>query len=190
MIGKMPGDEWQRFANLRLLYTYMAAYPGKKLLFMGNELAQYREWSHDRELDWELLEYDLHSGLQALVGDLNRLYRDIPALHRLDFESAGFDWIDCHDADQSTLSFLRRDDAGGHVVVALNFTPVPREGFRLGVPQGGHYAEVMNSDSAFYGGSNIGNLGGVTAVAQPWMGRSHAIEITLPPLAGVILRPK
>jgi len=190
MIGKMPGDEWQRFANLRLLYTYMFAYPGKKLLFMGNELGQYGEWSEEGQLDWEVLDYDVHAGLRNLVGDLNRLYRDIPALHRLDFETGGFDWIDCHDADQSTLSFLRYDDAGGFVVVALNFTPVPREGFRLGVPRGGHYTEVINSDSAYYAGSNLGNGGGVTAVDREWMGRTHSLEITLPPLGGVILRPE
>jgi 1,4-alpha-glucan branching enzyme len=189
MIGKMPGDEWQRFANLRLLYTYMYAYPGKKLQFMGNELAQYSEWSHDHPLEWGLLDYPLHGGVQSLVGDLNRLYQDTPALHRLDFEASGFDWIDCHDADQSTLSFLRFDDQGHFVVVALNFTPVPREGYRIGVPQGGHYTEMLNSDSSYYGGSDVGNGGGVTAEERAWMGRSHALELTLPPLAGIILKP-
>ncbi|HKJ70648.1 MAG TPA: 1,4-alpha-glucan branching protein GlgB [Gammaproteobacteria bacterium] len=190
MIGKMPGDEWQRFANLRLLYTFMFAYPGKKLLFMGNELGQYGEWSEEGQLDWDVLQYDVHAGLRNLVGDLNRLYRDSAALHRLDFEAGGFDWIDCHDADQSTLSFLRYDDAGGLAVAAFNFTPMPRERFRLGVPRRGHYAEVLNSDSAFYAGSNVGNLGGVAAEDREWSGRPHSIEITLPPLAGVILKPE
>ncbi|MEF8793518.1 1,4-alpha-glucan branching protein GlgB [Thiohalorhabdus sp.] len=190
MIRKMPGDEWQRFANLRVLYTFMYAYPGKKLLFMGNELGQYSEFSEERQLDWEVLDSDFHSGLVNLVGELNRLYREDPALHSQDFDAAGFDWIDPHDSDQSTLSFLRFDQAGNPVVAAFNFTPVPREQFRLGVPQGGHYAEVFNSDSAFYGGSNLGNLGGVPAKDREWMGRPYAIEVTLPPLAGVILRPE
>ena len=189
LIGKMPGDDWQRFANLRLLYTYMYAYPGKKLHFMGCEIAQWSEWSEERALEWDLLEYDSHGGIQALVADLNHLHRDEPALHRLDFEEGGFDWVDCHDADQSTLSFLRYSDGGRFVVGVFNFTPVPREGFRLGVPRGGRYVEVINSDSAFYGGSNLGNGGGVVAEERDWMGRPYSITITLPPLAGVILRP-
>ncbi len=189
LLAKMPGDDWQRFANLRLLYTYMYAYPGKKLLFMGNELAHWREWSEERALDWELLQYPPHSGIQALVADLNRLHREEPALYRLDFESAGFDWLDCHDAEQSTLSFLRYDDKGRFVVGVFNFTPVPREGFRLGVPRRGHYTELINSDAGLYGGSNLGNLGGVLAVEREWMGRPYSIELVLPPLAGLIFRP-
>jgi len=189
MIGKMPGDEWQRFANLRLLYTYMFAYPGNKLLFMGNELGQYSEWSDERQLEWDILQYDVHSGLRTLVGDLNRLYRELPALHQLDFETEGFDWVDCHDADQSTLSFLRYDRDGGLVVAAFNFTPMPREGFRLGVPVGGYYRELLSSDSAFYAGSDLGNGGGVTAEEREWMGRPYSLEITLPPLAGVLFQP-
>ncbi|HKJ88010.1 MAG TPA: 1,4-alpha-glucan branching enzyme, partial [Gammaproteobacteria bacterium] len=188
MIGKMPGDEWQKFANLRLLYTYMFAYPGRKLLFMGNEIGQWEEWGEEGPLNWDILQYGFHSGLQSLVGDLNRLHREEPALHRQDFDQGGFDWIDCHDSDQSTLSFLRY--AGDRFVVgAFNFTPVPREAFRLGVPRGGHYRELISSDSAFYGGSDMGNGGGVTAVEEPWMGRPHSVSLTLPPLGGVLLRP-
>ncbi|KPV40072.1 glycogen branching protein [Thiohalorhabdus denitrificans] len=188
MIAKMPGDEWQKFANLRLLYAYMYAYPGKKLLFMGNEFGQWEEWSEEGALSWEVLQYGAHEGLRSLVADLNRLHREEPALHGQDFQEQGFEWIDCHDADQSTLSFLRRD--GDRLVVgAFNFTPVPREGFRLGVPRGGPYRELLSSDSAFYGGSDVGNGGGVTAVEEPWMGRPYSLTLTLPPLGAVLLRP-
>ncbi|MFA9462004.1 1,4-alpha-glucan branching protein GlgB [Thiohalorhabdus methylotrophus] len=188
MVAKMPGDEWQKFANLRLLYTYMYAYPGKKLLFMGNEIGQWEEWGEERGLRWEVLQHGFHNGLQSLVADLNRVHREEPALFRHDFSEEGFAWIDCHDADQSTLSFLRYD--GGRLVVgAFNFTPVPRAPFRLGVPRGGHYRELINSDSAFYGGSDLGNAGGVTASEAPWMGHPYSITLTLPPLAGIILRP-
>lgn len=184
MLGKMPGDEWQRFANLRLLYTYMFTYPGKKLLFMGNEFAQILEWNYDRELEWEVLQYPLHRGMLALVADLNRLYLRHPELYRYDFASRGFEWIDCHDALQSTLSYLRKSD-DDFLVVALNFTPVPRHSYRLGVPEPGSYQEIFNSDSQLYGGSNIGN-GWIEAEPIPWMGRPYSISITLPPLAGVI----
>ncbi|QKT04539.1 1,4-alpha-glucan branching protein GlgB [Ectothiorhodospiraceae bacterium 2226] len=186
MIDKMPGDPWQRFANLRLLYAYLYTQPGKKLLFMGCEFAQGREWSHDRALDWELLERPQHQGIQRLVADLNRLYREQPALHRLDFDERGFEWIDCHDTAQSTLSYVRKDEHGATIVVALNFTPLPRKGYRIGVPHAGFYREVMNTDSAHYGGSDVGNGGGVMASAVPWMGREHSMEITLPPLAAVV----
>ncbi len=189
LLGKMPGDDWQRFANLRLLYSYMYAYPGKKLHFMGCEIAQRSEWTEERTVEWDLLQYDPHRGIQALVADLNRLHREEPALHRLDFEASGFEWIDCHDAVQSTLSFLRHSGDGRMVVGAFNFTPVPREGFRIGVPRPGYYTEILNSDSAFYGGSDLGNGGGVTADERDWMGRPYSINITLPPLAGVLLRP-
>ncbi|MCK7581991.1 MAG: alpha amylase C-terminal domain-containing protein [Chromatiales bacterium] len=155
---------------------------------MGNEIAQWHEWRPDRGLDWDLLEEPSHRGVQLLLRDLNRLYRTLPALHQQDFEGQGFSWIDCHDADQSVISFLRYGRDGSFVVVALNFTPVPRHGYRLGVPTPGLYAEVLNSDSAYYGGSNTGNGSGIAAVPQPWMGRPASIEITLPPLAGVILQ--
>ncbi|MBN2700070.1 MAG: 1,4-alpha-glucan branching protein GlgB [Methylothermaceae bacterium] len=184
MLTKMPGDEWQRFANLRLLYTYMLTYPGKKLLFMGSELAQPSEWDVERELEWDLLQYPLHQGVQSLVADLNRLYRNQTELHQYDFESQGFEWVDCHDSSQSTLSYLRRS-ADDFLLVALNFTPVPRHDYRLGVPEPGAYQEILNSDSQFYGGSNLGN-GWIEADPIPWMGRPYSISITLPPLAGVV----
>ncbi len=189
LLHKMPGDDWQRFANLRLLYTYQWTYPGKKLLFMGNEFAQRGEWNHDAELEWHLLEHAPHQGVQKLVGDLNRLYRELPALHRHDFEQQGFEWIDCHDAAQSVISYVRR--AGERLaVVVLNFTPVVREGYRVGVPRGGRWREVLNSDSEWYGGSNVGNGGGVEAEPVPWMGRPWSLRLTLPPLAGLILVPE
>jgi 1,4-alpha-glucan branching enzyme len=186
MLNKMPGDTWQRFANLRLLYTYMFTYPGKKLLFMGNEMAQPKEWNFDQALDWQVLNEPLNHGLHSLVTELNHLYREIPALHYFDFESEGFDWIDCHDAAQSVLSYQRKGPEG-FVVVALNFTPVPREAYRLGVPESGVYRERLNSDSSFFGGSNVGNAGAVVAEPKPWMGHPWSLSLTLPPLAGLIL---
>ncbi len=187
LLDKMPGDGWQKFANLRLLFTYQMTYPGKKLNFMGNELAQGREWRIDGELDWSLLEREQHQGMKSLSRDLNRLYRDLPALHELDFTSDGFAWIDCHDADQSVLSYLRRDRNGAFVAAILNFTPVPRRGYRIGVPQSGLYREIFNSDSLYYGGSNLGNGEGATAENTPWMGYPYSIVITVPPLAGIVL---
>jgi len=188
MLAKMPGDEWQRFANLRLLYTYMYAYPGKKLLFMGCEFGQGSEWNFEQALDWYVLEYPLHQGVKALLRDLNQLYRQDPSLHRHDFDPRGFEWIDCHDSDNSTLSFLRKD--GDEIsVVILNFTPVPRHDYRIGVPQGGLWHEVLNSDSAYYQGSNLGNNGLLQAEATPWMGRPWSLNLTLPPLGGLILKP-
>ncbi|MFM1891634.1 MAG: hypothetical protein RLZ44_711, partial [Pseudomonadota bacterium] len=157
MIGKMPGDDWQQFASLRLLYAMQWTYPGKKLLFMGSEFAQRAEWNHDAELEWDLLQYESHRGVLDLVRDLNRLYRDDPALHHLEFKPEGFEWIDCHDASQSVLSYLRTDGQGHYTAVLLNFTPVPREGYRIGLPCGGWWAEVINTDSASYWGSNLGN---------------------------------
>ncbi|HQU15050.1 MAG TPA: 1,4-alpha-glucan branching protein GlgB [Gammaproteobacteria bacterium] len=188
MLDKMPGDEWQRFANLRLLYTYMFTYPGKKLLFMGNEFAHGCEWNHERSLDWYLLDYPNHRGIQQLVQDLNHLYRREPSLHRYDFEPRGFQWIDCHDASQSVLSYLRLSE---HelVAVALNFTPVVRRDYRLGVPHPGYYREIHNSDSEYYGGSNVGNGAGVEAEAIPWMGQPYSIRLILPPLAAIVLKP-
>ncbi|PKO83715.1 MAG: 1,4-alpha-glucan branching enzyme [Betaproteobacteria bacterium HGW-Betaproteobacteria-11] len=189
LLGKMPGDAWQRFANLRLLLAYQMTAPGKKLLFMGGEFGQPWEWRAGEELPWYLLQFPPHAGLQRLVRDLNRLYRDIPALHDLDFCSEGFQWIDCHDADQSVVSWLRRARDGSHVVVALNFTPLPRHGYRLGVPQAGTYVERLNSDAALYGGGNLGNGGRVQAGTREWMGQPASLELTLPPLAALVLLP-
>lgn len=188
LLGKMPGDGWQQFANLRLLMAYQATTPGKKLNFMGNEFGQGREWSEARELDWELLQYPLQSGMQALCRDLNRLHRNVAALHELDFEFEGFRWVDCHDSDQSVLSYLRYAKDRSHVVVVLNFTPVVRRGYRIGVPEVGGYVEILNTDSSFFGGSNVGNGAGLDARAEPWMGLPASVELTLPPLACVVLR--
>ncbi|MCC5859656.1 MAG: 1,4-alpha-glucan branching protein GlgB [Ectothiorhodospiraceae bacterium] len=189
LLDRMPGDRWQKFANLRLLYAYQYAYPGKKLLFMGNEFGEPHEWSHARGLDRRLLDDPAHAGVRRLVTDLNRLYRDRPALHGEDFEPSGFEWIDCHDADQSVLSFLRR---GGDrlMIVVCNFTPVPRHGYRIGVPHAGRYRECLNSDAAVYGGSNVGNCGRAGAEPFPWMGRPCSITLTLPPLGCVYLEPE
>jgi 1,4-alpha-glucan branching enzyme len=191
MLDKMPGDAWQKFANLRLLYTYMWTHPGKKLLFMGSEFGQWNEWNSGQSLDWGLTRYEPHSKLRTLLRDLNRMMQDQPALHQLDFDGSGFEWIDLHDSEQSVLSYIRKGkDPHDIVVVALNFTPVPRESYRLGVPRAGFYREMLNSDSEVYGGSNMGNGGGVQTEAQPWMGRSHSVTLTLPPLGAVILRPE
>ncbi|MCZ6525551.1 MAG: 1,4-alpha-glucan branching protein GlgB [Gammaproteobacteria bacterium] len=186
MINKMPGVDWQRFANLRLLYTYMFTYPGKKLLFMGSEFAQWNEWDHERSLDWELLDVPAHAQVQSLVSDLNRLYVQHPALHYYDFDDHGFEWIDCHDASQSVLSYLRKYQ-DRYLVVILNFTPVPRHGYRLGVPCSGYYRELINSDSEYYGGSNVGNDAGVQSASIAWMGKDQSITLDLPPLAGLVL---
>ena len=187
LLGRMPGDAWQQFANLRLLFTYQMTNPGKKLNFMGNEFGQGREWNSGWQLDWELLETAWHAQVRTLLRDLNRLYRTLPCLHELDFTHEGFAWIDCHDADQSVLSYIRKDRNGRSAVVALNFTPVAREGYRIGCPAPGFWREVFNSDSAYYGGSNLGNGAGLVAEDTPWMGYPHSLVITLPPLAGVIL---
>jgi 1,4-alpha-glucan branching enzyme len=187
LLGKMPGDDWQRFANLRLLFTLQMTAPGKKLSFMGNEIAQSHEWRDGEELPWHLLQWAPHAGVQALVRDLNRLYRDVPALYDLDFDSGGFSWVDCHDAEQSVVSWLRWARDGSCVVVALNFTPVPRHGYRIGVPEAGVYGEIFNSDSRHYGGSDLGNGAGLLATEPAWMGRPASLELTLPPLAGVVL---
>jgi len=186
MINKMPGDYWQRFANLRLLYTYMFTYPGKKLLFMGSEFGQWGEWDHHVGLDWALLEYPNHAQLRSLVGELNNMYNTRQALHFRDFDQGGFEWIDCHDASQSALSYLRRHE-NSFLVIVLNFTPVPRYDYRLGVPASGYYRELLNSDSGYFGGSNLGNANGVHAEALSWMGRPYSIKLNLPPLAGLIL---
>ncbi|SDX39349.1 1,4-alpha-glucan branching protein GlgB [Thiocapsa roseopersicina] len=188
MLDKMPGDAWQKFASLRLLYTLMFSYPGKKLLFQGCEFAHGSEWDFDAAMDWDLLERPQHEGIKQIVSDLNRLYREQPALHEVDFDSSGFEWIDCHDSSQSVLSYLRKDLSGEQIVAAaFNFTPVPRTNYRIGVPEPGFYREALNSDAALYGGSNVGNQGGVEAEPVSWMGRPYSIPIALPPLAGIIL---
>jgi 1,4-alpha-glucan branching enzyme len=187
----MPGDRWQKFANLRSLYGLMWAHPGKKLLFMGGELAQEQEWSHDRSLDWHLLETVEHAGVQSLVRDLNRVYRDEPALWEVDFEPDGFRWIEPNDAAANTLAFARFSRDGRRVVVcACNFSPVPRMGYRLGLPSGGRWVEALNTDSSFYGGSNVGNLGGVVAEDKGWHDQPWSAEVTLPPLGVVWLVPE
>jgi 1,4-alpha-glucan branching enzyme len=187
LLGKMPNDAWQQFANLRLLLTLQFTTPGKKLNFMGNEFGQGREWATGGELDWGLLQTHWHAGVQTLVRDLGRLYLNLPPLHELDFDSAGFAWIDCHDASQSVLAFVRRDRTGRSVIVALNFTPVPREGYRIGAPAAGFWREIFNSDSEYYGGGNIGNGAGAASEDRPWMGYPHSLVLTLPPLGGVVL---
>ena len=189
LLGKMPGDEWQRFANLRLLLTYQATTPGKKLSFMGNEIASGHEWRSREELPWHLLQWPGHQGVQALARDLNRLYAAESALHDQDFDVGGFSWIDCHDADQSVIAWLRYARNGDFVVVLLNFTPVPRVGYRIGLPQAGPYRELFNSDSRHYGGSDMGNGDGLMAVGESWMGRPASLTLTLPPLSGLVLAP-
>ena len=185
LLSKMPGDEWRRFANLRALYTMMFTYPGKKLLFMGCEFGQGSEWDHRQALDWHVLDYPLHRGVHKLVADLNRLYQNTPALYQFDFEPKGFEWVDCHDAPQSVLSYLRRS-GDDFALVVLNFTPIPRHNYRIGVPSAGIYQEILNSDSQYYGGSNVGN-GFLQAEAKEWMGRPFSLNMTLPPLAGLVL---
>ena len=187
LLDKMPGDAWQRFANLRLLFSYQFAHPGKKLNFMGNEFGQGREWDCGQALDWDLLHWDWHQGIQRLSRDLAHLYRDVPALHVQDFQGEGFSWVDCHDADQSVLSFLRWDRDGGFVLAVFNFTPVPRRNYRLGVPAAGRYHEIFNSDADAYHGGNIGNLP-LQAQAQAWMGLPHSLELVLPPLGAIYLQ--
>jgi 1,4-alpha-glucan branching enzyme len=186
LLDKMPNDAWQKFANLRLLYTWQYTHPGKKLLFMGGEIAQWHEWREAEALDWPLLEHDSHAGIHRLVRDLNRLYRELPALHRHDFEAQGFEWIDCNDSDRSILSYIRYGD-NQVLVCVLNFTPVPREAVTVGLPVAGHYREIMNTDAAIYGGSNVGNAGHVESVEQPWRDRPCSAVIDLPPLGAVLL---
>ncbi len=186
MFNKMPGDEWQRFANLRLLYTFMFTYPGKKLLFMGCEFGQGSEWNFNQTLDWYVLEYPGHKGVQTLVKDLNKIYTSHPALFQHDFEEQGFEWIDCHDVNQSVISYRRKTDKEDLIII-LNFTPVPREQYRIGVPAQGSYIEIFNSDSSYYYGSNTGN-GQALSEPIPWMNHDHSITVTLPPLAGIIFK--
>ena len=187
LLNKMPGDEWQRFANLRLLYTYMFTYPGKKLLFMGCEFGQGTEWNHHQSLDWYVLDYADHSGLRTLVRDLNTLYKNSPELYSYEFEEQGFEWIDCHDSEQSIISYIRRCGEQCFIIV-LNFTPVVRENYRIGVPYQGKYRELLNSDSDYYNGSNISNGVNILADHQTWMNQPYSITLNLPPLAGLVLR--
>ncbi|MBM4133359.1 MAG: 1,4-alpha-glucan branching protein GlgB [Nitrospira sp.] len=190
LLAKMPGDDWQKFANLRAFYGYMYGHPGKKMLFMGGEFGQWAEWNHDTSLSWHLLQYDPHAGLQRYVRDLNRLYVAEPALHQVDFDWAGFQWIDFSDAEQSVISFLRRSrDQADCILCIGNLTPVPRHGYRIGVPVPGWYRELLNSDAAIYGGSNQGNGGGIEAEAIPCHSHSYSISLTLPPLSFLFIKP-
>ncbi len=189
LIGKMPGDEWQKFANLRLLLGYMYGHPGKKLLFMGCEFGQWKEWEHDESLEWHVLQYQTHSGLQRWVRDINHIYRTEPALHELDFSREGFQWIDANDWEQSIISFLRKgSNEDSMFLVVCNFTPVPRHNYRVGVPHGGFWKEILNSDASDYGGSGLGNSGGAEAESMSAQGRDFSISLTLPPLSILFLK--
>jgi len=189
LLGKMPGDLWQKFANLRLMYAYMYAQPAKKLLFMGSEFGQWAEWSHDLSLEWHLLQYDSHRGLQNWVADLNRAYRAERALHEFDCDPMGFEWIDANDSEQSLLSFMRKSRGGDQIVVVVfNFTPLPRHNYRVGVPRGGYWQEILNSDSESYGGAGFGNLGGTEAQQIAAHGREHSLNLIVPPLGAVFFK--
>jgi 1,4-alpha-glucan branching enzyme len=189
LLEKMPGDDWQKFANLRLLLGYMYAHPGKKTLFMGGEWGQRREWAHQESLDWHLLQHESHQGIQKWVKDLNRLYRNEPSLYEIDFDPKGFEWIDFKDWENSIISFVRRGKNGQDCVVAVcNFTPVPRQNYRVGVPSKGFWREELNSDAQEYGGSGQGNMGGVESVPVPFQGKDHSLSLTLPPLSILILK--
>jgi 1,4-alpha-glucan branching enzyme len=189
LLEKMPGDNWQKFANLRLLLSSMFTQPGKNLLFMGAELGQRSEWAHESELEWGLLDHDAHRGISRLVGDLNRVYREEPALHEFDCEPEGFEWAVPNDSANSVIAFFRHGQRGT-VLVVHNMTPVPRHGYRIGVPQPGLWTEILNTDAEIYGGSGQGNLGGVGTgpLPVPHHGRPHSIDLTLPPLATVVLK--
>jgi 1,4-alpha-glucan branching enzyme len=188
LLNKMPGDEWQRFANARAFLAYMWTHPGKKLLFMGSDIGSPWEWNNDMSVPWNLLQYDLHNKLQLLVKELNRLYQSEPALYEVDFYHSGFEWVDFHDADNSTIAFIRRAEDGRFVLVCCNFTPVPREGYRFGVPEEGYYDEILNTDAEMFGGGNIGNGGVVSTDPIPAHGRPFSLYLTLPPLAVVAFR--
>ncbi|RZV31749.1 MAG: 1,4-alpha-glucan branching enzyme, partial [Chromatiales bacterium] len=186
ILGRMPGDRWQQFANLRAYYGVMYAHPGKKLQFMGNEIAQQDEWDHDQSLDWHLLDDSKHRGIQDLMRDLNHLYVATPALHEIDFENRGFEWIDWNDSDSSVLSWLRRDSQGHFVVCVTNLTPLVRESYKIGVPEGGNYRALINTDDERYGGSGV-KIPATTSNNVGQHGRPFSIDLTLPPLATVIL---
>ncbi|GFK93638.1 1,4-alpha-glucan branching enzyme GlgB [Fundidesulfovibrio magnetotacticus] len=191
LLRKMPGDDWQKFAGLRLLFGYMWTHPGKKLLFQGGEVAQWSEWNHDAQVDWALLGDPAHAGMRDWIRDLNALYRECPALHQTDFHHKGFEWVDFHDAEASVLSFLRfGKDPSEMLLACFNFTPIPREGYRVGVPRGGVWREVLNSDSRHYFGSGMGNAGAVTAQDEESHARTHTLTLTLPPLGVVVFRPE
>jgi 1,4-alpha-glucan branching enzyme len=191
LLDKMPGDRWQQLANLRALYAYMWAHPGKKLLFMGGEFAQEQEWSHERSLDWHLLEQPAHKGVHSLVGDLNRAYRDEPALWELDGEPAGFAWLELNDAAANVIAFARFSAAGDRVLVCVcNFAPVPRPGYRVGLPKAGRWREVLNTDASVYGGSGVGSGGSVEAEEHAWHGQEWSAELQLPPLGVIWLAPE
>jgi 1,4-alpha-glucan branching enzyme len=189
LLSKMPGDLWQKFANLRLLYGYMYAQPAKKLLFMGGEFGQWNEWSHDESLDWSLLQWDSHKQLQRWVSDLNQTYRREKALHQLDCSPAGFEWIDGSDSEQSMLSFMRKSENAAEIItVVCNFTPVPRVNYRVGVARPGFWREILNSDSKIYGGEDFGNIGGLHAEEIKTHGRRYSVNLTVPPLGVVFLK--
>jgi 1,4-alpha-glucan branching enzyme len=191
LLNKMPGDAWQKFANLRLLFGYMYAQPGKKLLFMGDEFGQWNEWYHEVSLDWHLLQYGPHSGLSLWVKDLNHFYRSESALYEFDFDPAGFTWIDCQDSESSTVSLLRQGRSSDDIIMVLcNFTPVPRFNYQVGAPRGGFWQEALNSDALEYGGSGQGNSGGVEAVPLSVHGQPYSLTLTLPPLGIVFFRNK
>jgi 1,4-alpha-glucan branching enzyme len=189
LLDKMPGDLWQRFANLRALYGYMHCHPGKKMLFMGGEFGQWSEWNHDTSLEWHLCQFEPHVGLQRLVRDLNWLHQHERALHEVDHEWNGFQWIDFNDAQHSVIAFVRKaKDAADQIICVCNFTPVPRYDYRLGVPQDGYYRELLNTDSSVYGGSNMGNFGGVHSTSIPSHGHAHSLVLRLPPLSVMFLK--
>jgi len=189
MIRKMPGDDWQKFANLRAYYAWMWTFPGKKLLFMGNEIAQWAEWNNDASLDWDLLDVPAHKGVQMLIADLNRLYSGEPALHATDADPAGFRWVVGDDARNSIYGFVRQTaDGTSHLLVVSNMTPVPRQAYRVGVPEPGHWREVLNTDGSTYGGSGLGNDGGVTTDGIAAQGHGESLSLTLPPLATIVLQ--
>jgi len=191
LLGKMPGDEWQRFANLRLLIGYMYGHPGKKLLFMGSEFGQVKEWSHDESLEWHVLKFWQHSGMQRWVKDINKVYKEELSLYEDDNSWDGFEWIDCNDSDNSVLSFLRKSPSTGEVMACVyNFNPVPKHNYKVGVTKRGFWKEILNSDSECYFGSNMGNLGGVNTYDYSTHAKPYTLEITLPPLGAVFLKYK
>jgi 1,4-alpha-glucan branching enzyme len=190
LLNKMPGDAWQKMANLRALFGYMYAHPGKKLLFMGGEFGQWNEWNHESSLDWYLLDDPAHQGMQRWVRDLNHFYREQAAMHQLDFKCRGFEWVDFHDAENSVVTFIRKgSNPNDMILVACNFTPVPRENYIVGVPRGGRWLELLNSDAECYGGAGLGNAGGVDSAPLAAQGKSHSIYLTLPPLGVLYLKP-
>ncbi|HLA48437.1 MAG TPA: 1,4-alpha-glucan branching enzyme, partial [Nitrospinota bacterium] len=191
LLSKMPGDFWQKFANLRLLLGYMYAQPGKKLLFMGGDMGQWHEWNHNQSLDWHLLQYEPHTKLQRFIKDLNQIYKTEPAMWEVDFEYTGFEWIDFHDWERSIVSFIRKGkDSDNHLVFVFNFTPTPRFNYKIGVPSHCFYKEILNSDSDIYYGSNLGNEGGRWSDQVLWQGKPCSLNITLPPLSAIVLKPE